>query len=143
MEASITELQAQIVDLTVSKDTAGDAAAEAASTAAELARPTPAPEPASSSDEVSEVRVGTHCSAEALLVEIKLPTQPLSNRGRSRLASEDVSCMMSEAEHVQPHLYLEVLPTHSGLQQSHELARAQALQAWVTLILQALRCIGP
>jgi hypothetical protein len=55
VEAAITELQAQIVDLAVSKDAAGDAVAEAASAAAELSRPSPAPEPASSSDEVSEV----------------------------------------------------------------------------------------
>ena len=55
VEASITELQALIVDMAVSKDAAGEAVAEAASTVAKLAQPAPAPEPASSSDEVSKV----------------------------------------------------------------------------------------
>ena len=59
MEAEITQLQALIVDLAVSKDTAAAAATDAAGVAAGLAQPAPEPEASSSSDDVSEVRSHT------------------------------------------------------------------------------------
>ena len=58
MEAEITQLQALIVDLVVTKGNAAAAASEAAGVAAGLARPAPEPEASSSSDEVSDVRPG-------------------------------------------------------------------------------------
>jgi len=57
VEAEITQLQALIVDLAVSKGSVAAAAREAASAAAGLAQPAPEPEASSSSDDVSEV----HC----------------------------------------------------------------------------------
>ena len=56
VEAEITQLQALIVDLAVSKDGVAVAAGEAASVAAGLAQPAPEPEASSSSDDVSEVQ---------------------------------------------------------------------------------------
>ncbi len=65
VEAEITQLQALIVDLAVSKSSVATAANEAASAAAGLAQPAPEPETSSSSDDVSEVHASHICSQKS------------------------------------------------------------------------------